>query len=100
MPYLRFNLEDSFGVVLSLPAIHTSAILAEEANTEAQQNGGRVVGHMDLEELQATAMLYFGAIDMLAAIYGDRPSEDFHPYPPEAKRVPRSILHRFLERIV
>jgi len=52
--------------------LRSSAIIAEIAGSEAPAEGGRDVGEMDLEELQALALMVFLAGDALPALYSDR----------------------------
>jgi hypothetical protein len=52
--------------------LRASAIIAEIAAAEGRPTGGRQVGGMDLEELQALALLVFLTGDMLPPIYADR----------------------------
>lgn len=52
--------------------LRSSAIIAEVAAAEALEVGGRSVGRMDLEELQAAALMVFLSGDTLPALYADR----------------------------
>jgi hypothetical protein len=61
--------------------IRASTILVEIASADAPRAEGLTVGRMDLEELQALAMLYFHNVDTLAALYGDRIDPHFRISP-------------------
>lgn len=52
--------------------LRASSIIAEVAAAESQTEGGRSVGTMDLEELQAVALMVFMSGDVLPAFYADR----------------------------
>ena len=65
----RMSLE---AVTRSNGVIRADSILAELAATEAAVTGGRLVGQMDLEELQAKALQLFLSADLLPAFYADR----------------------------
>jgi hypothetical protein len=52
--------------------LRAGAIIAEIAASEARPGGGRAVGPMDLEELQALALMVFLAGDMVPALYSGR----------------------------
>jgi hypothetical protein len=61
--------------------IRAATILAEVATVEAPEQGGARVGRMDMEELEARAVMVFAAGDLLAAVYGDRTEPTFNISP-------------------
>lgn len=61
--------------------IRAATILAEVATAEAPEQGGMRVGRMDMEELEARAVMVFAAGDALAAVYGDRIEPTFNISP-------------------
>jgi len=61
--------------------LRANSMLVELASAEAQRVGGRDVGQMDIEELQARALLVFMSADLLPGLHSDRIAPEIHLSP-------------------
>jgi hypothetical protein len=62
-------------------AMRARPILIELASTATAEHGRKPVGQMDIEELQARAVMLFRVGDLLAAVHGDRVVPQFRISP-------------------
>jgi|SRR5579862_5759268 len=76
--------------------LRANSMLVELASAEGRRDGGREVGQMDIEELQARALQLFVTADLLPALYSDRISPDIHLSPTGDMR----YHHEFEEKAV
>ncbi len=61
--------------------LRAGSILIELCSAAAAEHGRRPAGRMDIEELQARAVMLFGIGDLLAAVHGDRVAPKFRISP-------------------
>lgn len=61
--------------------LRAGAILIELSSAATADHGHRAAGRLDIEELQARAVMLFGIGDLLAAVHGDRVTPTFRISP-------------------